>query len=107
MPTSVQVSRPLLFVGVMSKLRLPTSSLTSLLRRPYTISTNNAAAWITAVKSKPFEIKSAPLWTLKENEILVRNYAVAINPVNGGLQSLAFFPLDYPTILEQASPSKV
>ena len=61
----------------------------------------NAAAWITAAKSRPFEVKSAPQWTPEENEILVRNHAVAINPVDGGLQSLAFFPLNYPTILGQ------
>ena len=65
------------------------------------MSTANAAAWITAPKSKPFEVKPAPLWTPGENEILVRNHAVAINPVDGGLQSLAFIPLDYPTILGQ------
>ena len=65
------------------------------------MSTANAAAWITAAKSKPFEVKSAPLWTPEENEVLVRNHAVAINPVDGGLQSLAFFPLNYPTILGQ------
>ena len=70
-------------------------------KRPYTMSTANAAAWITAAKSKPFEVKSAPLWTPEENEILVRNHAVAINPVDSSLQSLAFFPLNYPTILGQ------
>lgn len=65
------------------------------------MSTANAAAWITAPKSKPFEVKSAPDWTPEENEVLVRNHAVAINPVDGALQSLAFFPLNYPTILGQ------
>ena len=65
------------------------------------MSTTNAAAWITAAKSKPFEVKSAPLWTPEENEVLVRNHAVAINPVDGALQSLALFPLNYPTILGQ------
>ena len=60
---------------------------------------SNTAAWITAAKSRPFEVKDAPLWTPAENEILVKNHAVAINPVDGGLQSLAFMPLDYPTIL--------
>ena len=61
----------------------------------------NAAAWITAAKSKPFEVKTAPLWTPEANEVLVRNHAVAINPVDGALQTLAFFPLNYPTILGQ------
>ena len=69
-------------------------------RRPYTMS-SNTAAWLTAAKTRPFEVKSAPLWEPAENEILVRNHAVAINPVDGGLQSFAFFPLNYPTILGQ------
>lgn len=60
---------------------------------------SNTAAWLTAAKSKPFEIKSAPLWTPAENEILVRNHAVAINPIDSGLQSFAWYPLNYPTIL--------
>ena len=76
-------------------------------KRPYTMSTANAAAWITAAKSKPFEVKSAPHWTPEENEILVRNHAVAINPVDGVMQSLAFFPLNYPTILGQDTAGEV
>ena len=60
---------------------------------------SNTAAWITAPKSKPFEVKDAPLWTPAENEILINNHAVAINPVDGALQSFAWLPLNYPTIL--------
>ena len=63
------------------------------------MSASNTAAWITAAKTSPFEVKSAPLWTPEENEILVRNHVVAINPVDGALQKFAFFPLNYPTIL--------
>lgn len=65
------------------------------------MTSSNTAAWLTAAKTTPFEIKSAPLWTPEENEILVRNHAVAINPVDGSLQSFAFWPLNYPTILGQ------
>lgn len=39
------------------------------------------------------------MWTPGENEILIRNHAVAINPIDGLLQTLAVFPLNYPTIL--------
>ena len=60
---------------------------------------SNTAAWLTAPKSKPFEVKDAPLGTPAENEILVRNHAVAINPVDGSLQTLSWWPFDYPTIL--------
>ncbi|KAK0516281.1 hypothetical protein JMJ35_000884 [Cladonia borealis] len=62
---------------------------------------SNTAAWLTAAKSKPFQVQPAPLWTPAENEVLVRNRAVAINPVDGSLQSLAWWPLNYPTILGQ------
>ncbi|MCJ1458808.1 hypothetical protein MMC28_009182 [Mycoblastus sanguinarius] len=62
---------------------------------------SNTAAWLTAAKITPFEVKSASLWAPAENEILVRNHAVAINPVDGSLQSFAWWPLNYPTILGQ------
>ncbi|KAL6714189.1 hypothetical protein ACLMJK_008684 [Lecanora helva] len=59
---------------------------------------SNTAAWINEAKAKPFEIKSAPTYTPEENEILVKNHAVAINPIDGSLQSHAWLPLNYPTI---------
>ncbi|KAL9612464.1 MAG: hypothetical protein Q9167_002936 [Letrouitia subvulpina] len=62
---------------------------------------SNSAAWLTTAKSYPFQVSSAPMWTPAENEILVRNRAVAINPVDGTHQALAWFPLNYPTILGQ------
>ena len=63
--------------------------------------TSNAAAFLTAAKVVPLEVKPAPVWTAGENEILVKNHVVAINPVDGNLQYMAFFPLKYPTILGQ------
>ncbi|KAL8784615.1 MAG: hypothetical protein Q9213_003870 [Squamulea squamosa] len=65
------------------------------------IMASNSAAWLTAAKAKPFEVRPAPLWTPAENEILVRNHAVAVNPVDGSLQTLAWWPFEYPTILGQ------
>jgi NADPH:quinone reductase-like Zn-dependent oxidoreductase len=61
----------------------------------------NTAAWQMAAKATQFEIKAAPFWTPGENEIVVKNAAVAINPIDGNLQSFAWFPLNYPTILGQ------
>ena len=60
---------------------------------------SNTAAWLIAPKAKPLEVKSAPLWEPGENEILVRNHAVAINPIDEAFQTRAIYPLNYPTIL--------
>jgi NADPH:quinone reductase-like Zn-dependent oxidoreductase len=62
---------------------------------------SNNAAWITAPKAAPFEIKPAPLGIPEENQILVKNHAIAINPVDGKIQYDTLFPLKYPTILGQ------
>lgn len=59
----------------------------------------NTAAWLTAEKSRPFEVKEAPYWEPKEHEILVKSHAVAIQPIDGIMQAFAVFPLQYPTIL--------
>ncbi|PYH93853.1 zinc-binding oxidoreductase CipB [Aspergillus ellipticus CBS 707.79] len=63
--------------------------------------TGNVAAWVTEAKAYPFKVEEAPLWQPEEGEILVKNHAVAINPVDGLLQKKAFWPLNYPTVLGQ------
>ncbi|GIJ92604.1 hypothetical protein Asppvi_001882 [Aspergillus pseudoviridinutans] len=65
------------------------------------MSFTNAAAWLSEAKMHPFEIKESPVGKPEANEILVRNHAVAINPIDGIIQIKAFFPLKYPTILGQ------
>ena len=84
---------------VASTIRYLTSVKSAINKRHHYTMASNTAAWITAAKSKPFEVKDAPLWTPAENEILVQNHAVAINPVDGSLQTVAWWPLNYPTIL--------
>lgn len=59
----------------------------------------NSAAWLTAAKARPFDIKPAPSYKAGDHEILVKNHAIAINPLDGGLQTFAWYPLQYPTIL--------
>ena len=61
----------------------------------------NSAAWLTEAKAHPFHVKEAPTYTPEANEILVKNHAVAINPVDGSLQAKAWWPMNYPTILGQ------
>jgi NADPH:quinone reductase-like Zn-dependent oxidoreductase len=46
---------------------------------------NNSAAWLMKQKA-PLEVGPAPLRELGNNEVLVRNYAVAINPVDWIMQ---------------------
>jgi NADPH:quinone reductase-like Zn-dependent oxidoreductase len=63
---------------------------------------SNTAAWLTAAKATPLEVKEAPYTSPGENEILIKNGAVAINPVDWALQARgnALFPwVQYPTTL--------
>ena len=62
---------------------------------------SHTAAWITASKSYPLEVKDAPTYTPGPNEILVRNRAVAINHIDGMIQKTDFHPIEYPAILGQ------
>lgn len=49
-------------------------------------------------KVRPLEVKPAPYTSPKDNEIVVKNAAIAINPVDWATQALAVFPLEYPRI---------
>lgn len=62
---------------------------------------SNTAAFLTAAKAHPFELKSVPVWEPGSNEILIQNRAIAINPIDGSLQRFAWLPMQYPTILGQ------
>lgn len=59
----------------------------------------NTAAWIEAKKAK-LEVKPAPYTHPRENEILVKNHAVAINPVDWIIQRANVFRwITYPFVL--------
>ena len=60
---------------------------------------SNTAAWLVAEKAKPLEVKSAPYTSPGQHEMVVKNGAVAINPIDWKIQDLAHFPLTYPAIL--------
>jgi len=63
---------------------------------------SNTAAWLTGAKIKPLEVRSAECPSqLGENEIVIKNEALAINPVDWKMQDYALFPLNYPAILGQ------
>jgi NADPH:quinone reductase-like Zn-dependent oxidoreductase len=61
----------------------------------------NTAAWLVA-RQTPLEVKSAPYPHPRAGEMVVKNHAVAINPVDWGVQFLGklLFPwITYPCIL--------
>lgn len=59
----------------------------------------NSAAWLPSAKAHPFEVKEAPFPQPADDEVVVKNHAVAINPIDWKLQREAIFPLKYPTVL--------
>jgi NADPH:quinone reductase-like Zn-dependent oxidoreductase len=60
---------------------------------------SNNAAWLIHEKAKPFTVKEATYTPPSPTEIVIKNHAVAINPVDWVLQDFASFPLTYPIIL--------
>ena len=61
----------------------------------------NIAAWLPALKAK-LEIKSAPYPSVGKNDILIKNGAVAINPIDWVLQDMGnrvFSWIKFPSIL--------
>ncbi|CAK4034991.1 Zinc-binding alcohol dehydrogenase domain-containing cipB [Lecanosticta acicola] len=63
----------------------------------------NAAAWITAPKASPFEVKEAPYPSAGPNEVIVETAVVAINPLEFKIQDtnppIGGREIQYPTIL--------
>jgi NADPH:quinone reductase-like Zn-dependent oxidoreductase len=43
---------------------------------------SNKAAFITAAKANPLEVRDAEMPKAGENEVIIKNHAVAINPVD-------------------------
>ena len=62
---------------------------------------SNKAAWINSSRAHPLSIDSAPSPTPGPGEIVIKNVAVAINPVDWKIQTDGdFFPEDkYPFVL--------
>jgi len=63
---------------------------------------SNTAAWLTAAKANPLKVKTAPYTPPRENEIVIKNGAVAINPVDWLKQDMGdmmFSWIKYPFVL--------
>lgn len=61
----------------------------------------NQAAWQTGPKVQPLSIEPAALDPPGPSQILIRNHALAINPIDVKLADLAIYPINYPAILGQ------
>lgn len=61
----------------------------------------NTTAYLNAPKAHPFTIQPIETYTPSANELLIRNRAIAINPIDGSLQRFAWYHLQYPAILGQ------
>lgn len=59
----------------------------------------NKAAWLKSAKANPLEVDDAPSYKPAKGEVLVKNHAVAINPVDWKIQDYDFFVEKYPVIL--------
>ncbi|RHZ62473.1 zinc-binding alcohol dehydrogenase family protein [Aspergillus thermomutatus] len=59
----------------------------------------NRAAWIVAVKAKPFRVDTAPMYKPGRGEVLIPNHAVAVNPVDWKIQESGRYLNSYPFIL--------
>ena len=63
---------------------------------------SNTAAWLTSDKITPLKVDTAPYQSPSSDELVIRNHALAINPVDWAMQTMgnSFFPwLKYPHIL--------
>lgn len=59
---------------------------------------SNRAAYIEAPKAHPLVVREAPYTSPQANELVIKNAAVAINPVDAAVQRFAFAPMPYPNI---------
>ncbi|KZM22274.1 uncharacterized protein EKO05_0011368 [Ascochyta rabiei] len=60
---------------------------------------SNKAAFITEAKANPLQVKNAPLPSAGKGEIVVRNHAAAVNPVDWKIQDYGIFLQKYPNVL--------
>ena len=66
----------------------------------------NQAAWIPAAKAR-LEVKEAPTPQPEPHEVIVRNYAVAINPVDVVMQDMDRLIKAYPSVLGSDSAGEI
>ncbi|KAL1997656.1 hypothetical protein VTN02DRAFT_1177 [Thermoascus thermophilus] len=61
--------------------------------------TDNQAAWLPAPRQRPLRVDAAPFPQPGKNQLVVKNHAVAVNPVDWRVQDSGTFIHRYPAIL--------
>lgn len=61
----------------------------------------NKAAWLTGPKARPLVVSAAPMPTPRNDEVVIRVHAAAVNPADWAMQALGILikPENYPYIL--------
>lgn len=59
----------------------------------------NKAAWLTEAKQNPLKVDHAPMPTPGPDEVVIKNKAVAVNPVDWKIQDYGVFIQSFPNIL--------
>lgn len=62
------------------------------------MSSINKAAWLNEANTR-LEVREAPMPSAEPNEIVIRNAAVAINPLDTHMQKAGVFVQQWPSIL--------
>jgi NADPH:quinone reductase-like Zn-dependent oxidoreductase len=60
---------------------------------------SNQAAWILEAKATPLKVDQAPMPTPDADQIVIKNKAVAVNPVDWKIQDSGYFIKNYPNVL--------
>jgi NADPH:quinone reductase-like Zn-dependent oxidoreductase len=64
-----------------------------------TSSNSNKAAWLTEAKQNPLKVDDAPMPSPGADEVVIKNKALAVNPVDWKIQDYGLFIQNFPNVL--------
>ena len=64
-----------------------------------TLNNANKAAWLTEAKQNPLKVDHAPMPSPGPDEVVIKNSAVAVNPVDWKIQDYGVIIQNYPNVL--------
>ena len=70
-----------------------------------TLNNANKAAWLTEAKQNPLKVDHAPMPSAGPDEVVVKNSAVAVNPVDWKIQDYGVIIQNYPNVLGMLTTS--